>query len=75
MGEIRSIDVQGYSCPYPLHITLMEMSKIGQGDRLEILLDNPPSCEDIPIAAGKKGYKVLEVTKLDETLRKIVLEK
>lgn len=75
MGETRSIDVQGYSCPYPLHYTLAEMGKISQGEKLEILLDNPPSVEDIPIAAKKRGYKVLEVTKMHETLWKIVLEK
>lgn len=51
------------------------MGKISQGERLEILLDNPPSVEDIPIAAKKRGYKVLEVTRMHETLWKIVLEK
>ncbi|KUO43077.1 MAG: hypothetical protein APU95_00875 [Hadesarchaea archaeon YNP_N21] len=70
-----SIDARGYSCPFPVILTSRSMERLSPGDILEVILDNPPSCETIPADAAKKGYKVHEVTKIGENTWKIVIEK
>lgn len=70
-----SIDARGYSCPFPVILTYRSMEKLSPGNILEVILDNPPSCETIPADATKRGYKVHGVTKIGENVWKIVIEK
>ncbi|HID60995.1 MAG TPA: hypothetical protein EYP46_03955 [Hadesarchaea archaeon] len=68
-----TMDVCGYTCPYPEIFARRSLDAISSGDVLELILDNAPSCETIPAAAGE--LKVLEVVKLDQTTWKIVIQK
>jgi len=69
------MDVRGYTCPYPEVLARRALNAITPGDVFEITLDNAPSCETIPAAAEELKHKVLEVTKLDPTTWKIVIQK
>lgn len=70
-----AMDVRGYTCPYPEVFARRALDAITPGDVFEITLDNAPSCETIPAAAEELKHKVLEVTKLDQTTWKIVIQK
>jgi len=49
IGEGRyQLDVRGYTCPYPQLYTASALKVIEKGSILEILIDNPPSCETVP---------------------------
>jgi len=70
-----SIDVKGYACPYPLLATLSSLARLETGGVLEVILDNPPSSEDIPAAARKRGHRVIEVLRVSEDVWKITIQK
>ncbi|MEM3421802.1 MAG: sulfurtransferase TusA family protein [Candidatus Hadarchaeum sp.] len=76
IGEGKySLDVRGLTCPYPEIFTRRALDAIASNDILEVILDNPPSCETIPAAVEELKHKVLEVTKLDQLNWKIVVQK
>ena len=70
-----TLDVRGYTCPYPEFYTAIALKQLASGQTLEVILDNPPSCETIPIAAQKQGCKVLEVLKINDVLWRIKIKK
>jgi tRNA 2-thiouridine synthesizing protein A len=42
------LDLRGYTCPYPQLFTAKALKEIENGSVVEILIDNPPSCETVP---------------------------
>lgn len=74
-GGHYSLDAKGYTCPYPEIFTRRALEKLKPGDVFELIVDNLPSCETVPAAARELGHKVLEVTKIDETTWKIVIQR
>lgn len=69
------LDVRGYVCPYPVIYTRKALAQIGSGDILEILTDNPPSCENVPKAAEADGHEVLGVESVDRGVWRIVVRR
>jgi tRNA 2-thiouridine synthesizing protein A len=69
------LDVTGYTCPYPVIYTRKAMSKLKPGDILEVLTDNPPSCENVPRAVREDGHEVLGVERVGDGVWKIVIRK
>lgn len=70
-----TLDVQGYTCPYPEFYTARALKQLSLGENLEVILDNPPSCETIPRVAQKQGSKVLEISKISDMLWRIRIQK
>jgi tRNA 2-thiouridine synthesizing protein A len=70
-----SLDARGYTCPYPEVFARRALEKLAPGDVFELIVDNVPSCETVPAAAEELGHKVLEVSKIDETIWRIVIQK
>jgi len=70
-----ALNVQGYTCPYPVLFTVRALKQIAPGEILEVVLDNPPSCETVPAAAEKQGCKVLEVSRISDKLWRIRIRK
>ncbi len=69
------LDVRGLVCPYPVIYTRKALSKLKPGDELEVLTDNPPSCENVPRAVKEEGHEVLEVKRVEEGVWRIVIKK
>jgi tRNA 2-thiouridine synthesizing protein A len=67
------LDVKGYTCPYPVIFTRKALMKIHVGEVLEVLTDNPPSCENVPKAVKEDGHDVLSVENLDRGVWKIII--
>jgi len=70
-----SLDARGYTCPYPEVLARRALEAIASGDVLELITDNVPSCESIPAAAEELGYMVLGVSKVEENVWKIAIQK
>jgi len=73
--NIYTLDVRGYTCPYPEFYAGSTIDKLTLGQTLEVILDNPPSRDDMPIVAKKKHCNVLDVSKIDDTTWKIIIKK
>lgn len=69
------LDVRGYVCPYPVIYTKKAMDRINAGDVLEVLTDNPPSCENIPKAVEALGHEVIGVENIDRGVWRITIKK
>ena len=68
-SETLAIDLRGQSCPFPLISALkqlgaLETNGFGSAKFLDILVDCPPSIENIPLETGKRGYRS-EVVKME----------
>ena len=55
-----SLDCQGYVCPHPQIYTKKMLEKIGPGDVLEVIFDNPSSSESITEMCSGSGNAILE---------------
>lgn len=69
------LDVRGYVCPYPVIYTRKALAMLPPGKILEVITDNPPSCESVPEAARKDGHEVLSVDKVEEGVWRILIVK
>ncbi len=58
---VYRLDVRGYTCPYPVIYARKAMARIPVGAVLEVLTDNPPSCDNVPKAMEEDGQEVLGV--------------
>jgi len=69
------LDARGYTCPYPQLLAGLALEVVEKGSLVEILTDNPPSCENVPRSIKNRGQKVLEVADVGPGLWKITAEK
>jgi tRNA 2-thiouridine synthesizing protein A len=69
------LDLKGYMCPYPQFLTLQALKKLKDGEILEVITDNPASCENVPAAVKRAGHEVLSVEKIGLGVWKIVVIK
>jgi len=53
------LDVTGYVCPHPQLYTKKALEKIGQGDILELVFDNPSSGESIAAMCDTSGNELV----------------
>lgn len=54
------LDVCGYVCPHPQIYTKKSLEKIGEGDTLEVVYDNPSSGETMVQMCDQAGHEILE---------------
>lgn len=69
------LDAMGYTCPYPQLLARAAFGLIETGARLEILTDNPSSCENVPVSVRNLEQKFLRVEPVSPGLWKIVAQK
>jgi len=69
------LDLRGYVCPYPQIFTLKALEGLRKGERLEVIIDNPASCENVPAAASRKGHRVLGVERVGAGVWRILIER
>lgn len=54
------LDVTGYVCPHPQIYTKKALEKIGSGDVVEVVFDNPSSSESISAMCDATGNDIIE---------------
>jgi len=69
IGERQyQLDLRGYSCPYPQLYAVAALKSLEVGSVLEILIDNPPSCETVPRSIRNSGQEYLGTEKIGSSL-------
>ncbi len=53
------LDVRGYVCPHPQLYTKKALEKIGRGEILELVFDNPSSGESIAAMCDTAGNELV----------------
>lgn len=59
---VYELDCLGYVCPHPQIYTKKMLEKIGSGDVLEVIFDNPSSSESISAMCDGSGNEIIEKT-------------
>ncbi len=59
------LNVMGYVCPHPQLYTKKALSKMKDGDTLELIFDNPSSGESIDSMIDRSGDEIIEKVQED----------
>lgn len=57
---VYALDVTGYVCPHPQIYTKKALEKLGSGDVLEVVFDNPSSSESISAMCDSNGNEIVD---------------
>ena len=60
-GEMmKTLDVRGEICPYPMMRTVSALKKLASDDRtLEVVTDHAPALDTIPTQAARLGFETV----------------
>lgn len=68
------LDARGLRCPVNWARAKALLEQVARGTLVEVLVDDPRSERDLPVAAEAEGYAVLEIETVTTHLR-ILIEK
>lgn len=68
----RTVDCVGLYCPEPVFRVRLELDKMGLGEILEVLADDPAAEEDMKSLVKRLGYQLLEISGEDKVLRFLI---
>ncbi len=73
--DIETVDLRGYKCPLPVLKTRNRMRSLAEGERIEILTDDPLAGIDIPNYCNEYEQGLIEQEAGDGTDIRFVLER
>jgi tRNA 2-thiouridine synthesizing protein A len=73
MGDIKTVDARGLSCPQPPMLTQEALQKMGKGT-VEVLVDADTARENVSRLARNSGWNVTVEDQADGSYR-IILKK
>jgi TusA-related sulfurtransferase len=69
------LDITKDHCPITFVKTKIELSKLKEGDVLEVLLLEGEPLENVPRTSTEQGYKVLDVSPVNGQVHKVTIQK
>ena len=69
------LDITKEHCPMTFVKTKLQLSKMKQGEILEVILKEGEPLDNVPKSAAEQGFKVLEVSHIKEDIYKVLIEK
>ena len=73
--KIKTLDITREHCPMTFVKTKLELEKLDTGDTLEVLLKKGEPLDNVPKSATEQGFKVREITEVEDDIFKVVIEK
>ena len=74
-GGFHVLDITKEHCPMTFVKTKIELSKLNEGDILEVLLAEGEPLENVPRNAKEQGYNVLSVEHVEGSTYKVTIKK
>ena len=71
----KVLDITKEHCPMTFVKTKIELSKLNEGDILEVLLAEGEPLDNVPRNAKEQGYNVLSVEHVEGTTHKVVIKR
>ena len=72
--NIKTLDLKGQICPWPVIFTMKELQKMNDGEILKVTIDHLPSTLNIPAAASKEGNEIVSSTEIDDGVYQIEIK-
>jgi len=69
------LDLRGYQCPLPVLKTRHHMRKLGQGQRIWVLTDDPLAVIDIPNFCNEHKQRLVEQAPAEEKSHRFLIER
>jgi TusA-related sulfurtransferase len=73
-SNIKTLDLKGQICPWPVIFTMKELQKMNDGEILRVTIDHLPSTLNIPAAASKEGNDVVSSTEIGDGVFQIEIK-
>ncbi len=71
----KHLDITREHCPMTFVKTKIELSKLSQGETLEVLVTEGEPLDNIPKSSEEQGFKILEVSHVKDRVHKIIIQK
>ncbi len=71
----KSIDITREICPMTFVKTKIQLDKMEKGQVLEVVLREGEPLANVPKSAEQDGHKVLDISKDDDRVYKILIER
>lgn len=71
----KTLDITREHCPMTFVKTKIELSKLQEGDTLEVLLSEGEPLDNVPRNALEQGYNVVSVEHVEGTTHKVTIRK
>ena len=75
MNVDKELDIRGDVCPFTFVKSKLVLERMNVGEVLRVLLDYPPSVENVPKSMREEGQEVLAVNKLDDNTWEVLIRK
>jgi len=75
MNEVRideRIDLSGVICPMNFVKTKLKLEEMGEGQILEVILDDGEPIRNVPRAVKEEGHEIVKVEKLGRTFKLLI---
>jgi TusA-related sulfurtransferase len=73
--SIAQLDITQEHCPMTFVKTKFALSKLNDGDILEVLLTAGEPLDNVPRAAKEQGYKILSIEQVEAEVHKVIIKK
>lgn len=70
--EIKELDLRGTPCPLNFVKTKLALEELGEGELLEITIDDGDPVRNVPRSVKDEGHQILKVEKLDEAFKLLI---
>jgi tRNA 2-thiouridine synthesizing protein A len=67
-----TLDVCGEVCPLPVMKTNEALANMKSGETIEVMVDYPPSRENVRRLATSKGHEVLNIAEQGEVIKLLI---
>jgi TusA-related sulfurtransferase len=71
----RELDIRGEVCPFTFVKSKLVLEEMELGQVLRVILDYPPSVENVPKSMREEGQEVLAINQLDNNTWEILIRK
>ncbi len=71
----KELDLKGEVCPFTFVKSKLIMEQMEPGQVLKVILDYPPSVENVPKSMREEGQEVLEINKVGDNLWELYVRK
>ncbi|WP_448588356.1 sulfurtransferase TusA family protein [Thermocrinis sp.] len=72
---MKELDIRGEVCPFTFVKSKLVLEQMEVGQVLRVILDYPPSVENVPKSMREEGQEVLAVNRLEEGVWEILIRK
>ncbi len=71
----QELDIRGVVCPITFVKSKLTLEKMAVGQVLKVLIDYPPSAENVPRSLENEGNEILSLTETDGPLWTLLVKK